>query len=61
MSNKQRFSSFSKRLTRRIMLALTLALIVVATSFNWIEASGLHPLLQCVLQDTAYTIQSGKY
>ena len=42
MSNKQRFSSSSKRLTRRIMLALTLALIVVDTSFNWIEASGLH-------------------
>ena len=38
MSKKQQFSSFSKRLTRRIMLALTLALIVVAASFNWIEA-----------------------
>ena len=35
---KQRYRSFSKRLTRRIMLALTLALIVVATCFNWIEA-----------------------
>ena len=35
---KQRYRSFSKRLTRRIMLALTLALIVVAAFFNWIEA-----------------------
>ena len=38
MSKKQRYRSFSKRLTRRIMLALTLALIVVAACFNWIEA-----------------------
>lgn len=38
MSMKQRYRSFSKRLTRRTMLALTLALIVVATCFNWIEA-----------------------
>ena len=38
MSKKQRFRSFSKRLTRRIMLALTLALIVVAACFNWLEA-----------------------
>ena len=38
MSKKQRYCSFSKRLTRRIMLALTLALIVVAACFNWIEA-----------------------
>ena len=38
MSKIQKFSSFSKRLTRRIMLALTLALIVVAACFNWIEA-----------------------
>ena len=38
MSKKRQFSSFSKRLTRRIMLALTLALIVVAASFNWIAA-----------------------
>ena len=35
---KQQYRSFSKRLTRRIMLALTLALIVVAACFNWIEA-----------------------
>ena len=38
MSKKQQYRSFSKRLTRRIMLALTLALIVVAAFFNWIEA-----------------------
>ena len=38
MSKKQRYRSFSKRLTRRIMLALTLALIVVAACFNWLEA-----------------------
>ena len=38
MSKKQRYRSFSKRLTRRIMLALTLALIIVAACFNWIEA-----------------------
>jgi len=38
MSKKQRYCSFSKRLTRRIMLALTLALIVVAACFNWIES-----------------------
>ena len=38
MSKKQRYRSFSKRLTRRIMLALTLALIVMAACFNWIEA-----------------------
>ena len=35
---KQRYRSFSKRLTRRIMLALTLALIAVAACFNWLEA-----------------------
>ena len=38
MSKIQKYTSFSKRLTRRIMLALTLALIVVAACFNWIEA-----------------------
>ena len=38
MSKKQRYRSFSKRLTRHIMLALTLALIVVAACFNWLEA-----------------------
>ena len=38
MSKKQQYRSFSKRLTRRIMLALTLALIVVAACFNWLEA-----------------------
>lgn len=38
MSKKQRYRSFSKRLTRRIMLALTLALIAVAACFNWLEA-----------------------
>jgi sigma-B regulation protein RsbU (phosphoserine phosphatase) len=38
MMKKQRYCSFSKRLTRRIMLALTLALIVVAACFNWLEA-----------------------
>ena len=38
MSKKQRYRSFSKRLTRRIMLTLTLALIIVAACFNWIEA-----------------------
>ena len=38
MTKKQRYRSFSKRLTRRIMLALTLALIVMAACFNWIEA-----------------------
>ena len=38
MSKKQQYRSFSKLLTRRIMLALTLALIVVAACFNWLEA-----------------------
>ena len=38
MSKKQQYRSFSKRLTRRIMLALTLALLVVAACFNWLEA-----------------------
>ena len=38
MSKKQQYRSFSKRLTRRIMLALTLALLLVAACFNWLEA-----------------------
>ena len=38
MSKKQQYRSFSKRLTHRIMLALTLALLVVAACFNWLEA-----------------------
>ena len=38
MSKKQQYRSFSKRLTRHIMLALTLALLIVAACFNWLEA-----------------------